>query len=89
MCSSLLRTSSVVLGLALCASAWAETGGKNVVTDKRQTAAQPAKRVQYYVLSSASAIPTPIEHLNGAYPTTTRSMIIIGRRHMLARNDGK
>lgn len=61
------------------------------MTDGRQAAqsARPVKRVQYYVLSSASAIPTPIEHLNGAYPTTTRSMIIVGRRHMLARQDGR
>ena len=86
LCSSLLRTSSVVLGLALCASAWANTGNKNVVSARAQATTQaPVKRVQYYVLSSASSIPTPIEQLNGATPTTTRPMVIIGRRHMLQR----
>jgi hypothetical protein len=78
----------VVLGLALCASAWANTGDKNVVSARAHAATEPAapvKRVQYYVLSSASAIPTPIEHVNGAYPTTTRPMVIVGRRHMLQR----
>ena len=87
LCRSLLRTSSVVLGLALCASAWANSGEKNVVSEKPQTATKTAKvkRVQYYVHSSASAIPTPIEHLMGAYPTTTRPMIIVGRRTLLER----
>ena len=87
-CSSLLRTSSLVLGLALCASAWANTGNKNVVSARAQATTQapaPVKRVQYYVLSSASSIPTPIEQLTGATPTTMRPMVIIGRRHMLQR----
>ncbi len=86
LCSSLLRTSSVVLGLALCASAWANPGDKNVVSERSQAAPQaPAKRVQYYVHSSASAIPTKIEQLNGAYPTTTLPLLVVGRRHMLER----
>lgn len=87
LCSSLLRTSSVVLGLALCASAWANPGDKNVVASRTKAAesAPPAKRVQYYMHSSASAIPVPIEQLEGAFPTTTRPLVVIGRRHLVER----
>ena len=88
LCSSLLRTSSVVLGLALCASAWANSSEKNVVSDKAKADAAPparVKKVQYYVHSTASAIPIPIEQLNGAVPTTTRPLLIVGRRQEITR----
>ena len=87
LCSSLLRTSSVVLGLALCASAWANPSEKNVVSDQAKANAAPprVKKVQYYVHSTASAIPVPIEQLTGAVPTTTRPLLIVGRRQEITR----
>ena len=87
LCSSLLRTSSVVLGLALCASAWANSN-KNVVTTAAQADVQPApkaKKVQVYVFTTASAIPVPIEQLSGPFPTTTRPVAITGRQTPLIR----
>ena len=81
LCSSLLRTASLVLGLALCASAWASPNDKNVVARKAQAAAaQPVQdqpRIKYYAMSIASAIPQPVERL-GAIPTTTSPLLVAG-----------
>ena len=87
LCGSLLRTAIVVFGLALCAPAWADAGNKNVVTAKARAATQPAtppKRPRVYVLSSASAIPVPVDRF-GVFPTTTTPMLILGRRTELTR----
>jgi hypothetical protein len=67
-----------VLSLALCASAFADADGKNVVTPRKyQAAIRQAPKVLYYVKTSASAIPQPIERLGGI-PTTTVPMQVIG-----------
>jgi hypothetical protein len=67
----------MVLSLALCASAFADSDGKNVVTQRQYQTFQKPTRVVYYVKSSASAIPTPIERLGGI-PTTTTPMLVVG-----------
>ncbi|MBA3883172.1 MAG: hypothetical protein H0X73_10755 [Chthoniobacterales bacterium] len=75
----------MVLSLALCASAWADAGNKNVVTAKPSAATQRPtahKHPRVYVLSTASAIPIPIERL-GVFPTTTRPILILGRQSAL------
>jgi hypothetical protein len=77
-----------VLGIALCASAWADSTNKNVVSPKAQLTAQPAaphKRVQVYVFSTASAIPLPIEQIGGPFPTTTHPLSMIGRQEHTTR----
>jgi hypothetical protein len=68
-----------VLSLALCASASADdSDGKSVVTQRQyQAAVQKPKRIVYYVKSSASAIPIPLERLGGI-PTTTTPMLVVG-----------
>jgi hypothetical protein len=67
-----------VLSLALCASVSANSDGKSVVTQRQyQAAVEKPKRVVYYVKSSASAIPIPIERLGGI-PTTTTPMYVVG-----------
>jgi hypothetical protein len=68
----------MVLSLAFCASAFADSDGKNVVTQQRQyRTVQKPTRVVYYVKSSASAIPTPLDRLGGI-PTTTTPMLVVG-----------
>ncbi len=67
-----------VLSLALCASASADPNDKNVVTERHyQAQVQKPRRIVYYVKSSASAIPIPIERLGGI-PTTTIPMFVVG-----------
>jgi hypothetical protein len=74
------RGAVVALTLALCASALADPTGKNVVTPKKQQQQQivQTRKVIYYVHTSASAIPVPIERVLG-FTTTTIPMEIIGR----------
>jgi hypothetical protein len=64
------------LSLALCAAAVADPSGKNVVVPPNYQAVQKPKII-YYVKTSASAIPQPIERLGGI-PTTTTPMQVIG-----------
>jgi hypothetical protein len=66
-----------VLSLALGASAFAESDAKSVVTQRQYQLVQKSKKTVYYVKSSASAIPTPIERLGGI-PTTTTPMLVVG-----------
>jgi hypothetical protein len=65
-----------VLSLALCASAMADPSDKNVVIPAKYQPVQKQK-VLYYVKTTASAIPQPIERLGGI-PTTTIPMVVIG-----------
>lgn len=65
----------VAFTFALCLSVSAAPEGKNVV--ERTTDRPVAKTVIYYVKSSASAIPQPIDRLGGI-PTTTVPMQVIG-----------
>ena len=67
-----------VLSLALCVTASAETDYKQVASQREdQLVVQKPKKVRYYVRSSASAIPQPLERLGGI-PTTTTPMLVIG-----------
>lgn len=65
-----------VLSLALCVTAFADSDYKNVAQREDQVIQKP-KRVIYYVKTSASAVPQPIERLGGI-PTTTIPMLVIG-----------
>lgn len=66
-----------VLSLALCITAFAETDYKNVAMQREDQVVQKQKRVLYYVKTTASAVPQPIERLGGI-PTTTIPMLVIG-----------
>jgi hypothetical protein len=66
-----------VLSLALCVTALAESDYKNVAMQREDQMVQKSKRVLYYVKTTASAIPQPIERLGGI-PTTTIPMLVIG-----------
>jgi len=75
-----LLSVGLTLGLVLCASAFAgPSNSRDLPIAKQRTEQQrPAqKRVVYYVQSSCSAIPVPIEWVSGI-PTTATPMIIIG-----------
>jgi hypothetical protein len=65
-----------VLSLALCVTAFADSDYKNVAQREDQVIQKP-KRIIYYVKTSASAVPQPIERLGGI-PTTTIPMLVIG-----------
>jgi hypothetical protein len=65
-----------IFGLALCGAAVADPSGKNVVVPPNYQAAQKLK-VIYFVKTTASGIPQPIERLCGI-PTTTVPMQVIG-----------
>lgn len=65
------------MSLALCASAVADLEDKDVVAPPRYQTVQKPKVTVYYVKTSASAIPQPIERLGGI-PTTTTPMLVIG-----------
>jgi hypothetical protein len=65
-----------VLSLALCVTAFADSDYKNVAQREDQVIQKP-KKVSYYVKTTASAIPQPIERLGGI-PTTTIPMLVIG-----------
>ena len=84
-----LLSAGCTLGLALCASAFAGPSDSREFTIARQRTVQqrPAqKKVIYYVQSSCSAIPIPLEWVSGI-PTTATPMIIIGdfRGHTAGR----
>ena len=66
-----------VLSLAFSASAFANSDGKSVVRERQYEPVQSPKKVVYYVKSSASAIPTPLERLGGI-TTTTIPMMVVG-----------
>jgi uncharacterized protein YndB with AHSA1/START domain len=75
LCSVLFAGSG--LSLVLGATAFAGPDGKNVVTPRQYQEVQKPKRIVYYVRSTASAIPLPLEQLGGI-PTTTVPMQVIG-----------
>ena len=65
-----------MLSLALCVTAFADSDYKNVAQREDQVVQKP-RRVIYYVKTTASAVPQPIERLGGI-PTTTIPMLVIG-----------
>jgi hypothetical protein len=84
-----LLSAGCTLGLALRASAFAgPSDSRDFTIARQQTVQQRAaqKKVAYYVQSSCSAIPIPIEWVSGI-PTTATPMIIIGdfRGHTAGR----
>ena len=84
----LLMSAGVFLGFALFGSAFAGPTEARDLTSYRQQTVQnklQQKRIVYYVLSSASAIPIPIAWVEGAVPTTTIPMQVIGRRDHISR----
>jgi hypothetical protein len=83
LCRPLLGTVSALVAFSFCATAWADSGGKNVVA-KAQPATPAKHATKYYVLSTASSIPVPLEQL-GVFPTTTHPIQIIGRRTQVTR----
>lgn len=67
-----------MLSLALSVTAFADSDYKNVATPQRQyQVVQKPKKIIYYVKTSASAVPQPLERLGGI-PTTTVPMQVIG-----------
>jgi hypothetical protein len=84
----LLMSAGVFLGFALFGSAFAGPTEARDLTSYRQQTVQnrlQKKQIVYYVLSSASAIPIPIAWIQGAVPTTTIPMQVIGRRDPISR----
>ena len=83
-----LLSVGVTLGTMLCASAFAGPTIDRAPTTARPHQAQnmPAqKKVVYYVMSSASAIPTPISYIIGGVITTATPIQIIGRGETVSR----
>lgn len=75
-------------GLALCGSAIAGPAIYREATpyqDRSVTQKPTQKRVVYYVLSSASAIPRPISYIIGGVLTTPTPIQIIGRGETVVR----
>ena len=83
----MVKMAAAIIGLFVCASAWADAGNKNVVapngavTDQQVT---PKKKVKIYVRSIASPIPLPIEQFEG-FPTTMRPISVMGRASIVGR----
>ena|SRR2546423_893651 len=83
-----LLSLGLTLGSALCASAVAgPSSTRDLTTNREQTTQQkPApKKVEYYILSSASAIPKPLAWINATFPTTAIPIQIIGRSETIYR----
>jgi len=70
---------SIVLALTFCASAFAQDPNKNVVARSTEQAPYPQVIKICYVKTVASGIPLRCTKLEGAFPTTTNNMEIIGR----------
>jgi hypothetical protein len=74
------RCATALIAVMFCASAVAgPDGSKNVVT--APTKAQPlrsAPKKQYYMFTSASAIPQPIDRVNAPIPTTAIPITVMG-----------
>jgi len=75
-CGWPVRCASVVLVLALCASAYADPSKNVVLPVTQQSATKTVKKV-CYVVEGGSAIPQPCTRL-AAIPTTANPMMIIG-----------
>lgn len=67
----------VTISCALCSSAVAGQEDREVVNQPRYRMVEKPKETIYYVKSSASAIPQPINRLGGI-PTTTVPMLVMG-----------
>jgi hypothetical protein len=70
---------AIVLALAFCASAFAQDPNKNVVARSTQQVPYPQVVKICYVKTVASGIPLRCTKLEGAFPTTTNNLEIIGR----------
>jgi hypothetical protein len=66
----------ILLALAFCASAFATDPSKNVVARPTQ---YPTVVKICYIKTIASGIPLRCAKLEGAFPTTTNPLLIIGR----------
>ena len=66
----------ILLALAFCASAFAGDPGKNVVARPMQ---YPTVVKVCYIKTIASGIPLRCQKLEGAFPTTTNPLLVIGR----------
>jgi hypothetical protein len=78
----LLLSMGFTLGTILCDSAFAGPDSHRASTTAQPHKAQDMsaqKRIVFYVMSSASAIPKPIAYFSNGIPTTTTPMLIIGR----------
>lgn len=69
----------IMLALAFCASAFAQDPSKNVVARSTQQVSYPQVVKICYVKTVASGIPLRCTKLEGAFPTTSSNMEIIGR----------
>ena len=69
----------IVLALTFCASAFANDPSKNVVARSTQQTAYPQVVRICYVKTIASGIPLRCTKLEGAFPTTSNNLEIIGR----------
>jgi hypothetical protein len=67
----------ILLALAFCASAFAKDPSKNAVAQPTQQIPQVVKIC--YVKTIASGIPLRCTKLEGAFPTTSNNLEIIGR----------
>jgi len=84
----LLMSAGVFLGFALFGSAFAgPTEARDLTSYRQQTVQNKLQqtKIVYYVLSSASAIPIPLAWVEGAVPTTTIPMQVIGRQTQVSR----
>jgi hypothetical protein len=65
------RCACGIVALAVCASAVAADGSKNVVSPPAKAQpVRPTPQKQFYMFSSTSAIPQPIARVNAPIPTT-------------------
>jgi hypothetical protein len=69
---------SILLGLAFCASTFADPS-KNVVATPTQQIAYPTMVKICYIKTVASGIPLRCERLVGTFPTTANPLLVIGR----------
>lgn len=85
--SAWLRFAVGFVATMLCASAFAGPSPSRESAAKQPQAAQPVpkKNVKIYIVSSASAIPTPISYLIGGVITTPTPIQIIGRGTTFSR----
>jgi hypothetical protein len=77
------RCAVALVALTFCASALADPSKNVVATPKVQaskmlTATQPASKKVYYIMIGGSAIPQPIDRVQGPIATTAIPMIVLG-----------
>jgi len=75
-----LLSVGLTLGTILCDSAFAGPDSHQAsTTAEPHKAVSAQKRIVFYVMSSASAIPKPIAYFSNGITTTTTPMLNIGR----------